>query len=174
MPTVVASVIGILVTYWSWCLAMYRDVEHGLGVFESIRHVTFEGLRFPWLTVLKNMGYLSDGVSTIPLVLLVGAILWVVWNSPVQMFKTLRTRFEGMTRIRNKRSGQPMEIFGVVQSSKLNTLLPIMFLYIGPESMLPLASALAAIGGVLLIFWQRFVGLVRKLWRVIVRKQVDV
>jgi hypothetical protein len=67
-----------------------------------------------------------------------------------------------------------MEIFGVVQSSKLNTLLPIMFLYIGPESMLPLASALAAIGGVLLIFWQRFVGLVRKLWRVIVRKQVDV
>jgi hypothetical protein len=53
-------------------------------------------------------------------------------------------------------------------------LLPVMMLYIGPETMLPLASALAAIGGVLLMFWQRFVGLVRKLWRVIVRKQVDV
>ena len=52
--------------------------------------------------------------------------------------------------------------------------LPIMMLYIGPETMLPLASALAAIGGVLLIFWQRLVGLVRKLWRVFVRKQADV
>ena len=30
--------------------------------------------------------------------------------------------------------------------------LPIILLYIGPETMLPLASALAAIGGVLLIF----------------------
>jgi hypothetical protein len=52
--------------------------------------------------------------------------------------------------------------------------LPIMMLYIGPETMLPLASALAAIGGVLLIFWQRLVGLVRKLWRVLMRKQADV
>jgi len=49
--------------------------------------------------------------------------------------------------------------------------LPIILLYIGPESMLPLVSALAAIGGVLLMFWQRFVGLLRKLWRLIVRKE---
>lgn len=48
--------------------------------------------------------------------------------------------------------------------------LPIILLYIGPETMLPLVSALAAIGGVLLMFWHRFVGLVRKLWRVITRK----
>lgn len=56
-------------------------------------------------------------------------------------------------------------------SADVAHLLPIILLYIGPESMLPLASALAAIGGVLLIFWQRFVGLVRKLWRLIVRKE---
>jgi hypothetical protein len=49
--------------------------------------------------------------------------------------------------------------------------LPIMILYIGPETMLPLASALAAIAGVLLIFWQRFVGLLCKFWRLIVRKE---
>jgi hypothetical protein len=67
-----------------------------------------------------------------------------------------------------------MEIFGFVQSSKLDRLLPMMILYIGPETILPLASALAAIGGVLLMFWQRFVGLFRKLWRVIARKQADV
>jgi hypothetical protein len=45
-----------------------------------------------------------------------------------------------------------------------------MFLYIGPETMLPLASALTAILGVLLMFWQRVVGLLRKFWRIIVRK----
>jgi hypothetical protein len=48
--------------------------------------------------------------------------------------------------------------------------LPLMMLYLGPETMLPLASTLAAVGGVLLIFWQRLVGLVRKLWRVLMRK----
>ncbi len=47
---------------------------------------------------------------------------------------------------------------------------PIIMLYIGPETILPLTSALAAILGVLLMFWQRFVGLLRKLWRLIVRK----
>ncbi len=59
MPTIMANMIGILATYWSWCLAMYRDVEHGLGVLESVIHVTFDGFRFPWLTTLKNMGYFS-------------------------------------------------------------------------------------------------------------------
>ena len=62
----------------------------------------------------------------------------------------------------------------LASSTNVVQYLPIMLLYIGPETMLPLASALAAIGGVLLMFWQRFVGLVRKLWRVLVRKQVDV
>jgi undecaprenyl pyrophosphate phosphatase UppP len=49
--------------------------------------------------------------------------------------------------------------------------LPIIMAYIGPETMLPLASALAAIAGVLLIFWQRLVGLLRKFWQLIVRKE---
>jgi hypothetical protein len=34
-------------------------------------------------------------------------------------------------------------------------------MYIGPETMMPLASALAAITGVVLMFWRRFVGFVR-------------
>jgi hypothetical protein len=49
--------------------------------------------------------------------------------------------------------------------------LPFVVLYIGPETMLPLASALAAIAGVLMMFWQRFVALIRKLWRLVVRKE---
>lgn len=31
--------------------------------------------------------------------------------------------------------------------------LPPLFAYIGPEIMMPIASALAAIGGVLMMFW---------------------
>jgi hypothetical protein len=103
LPTLWAILIGVFSTYWSWCLAMYRDVEQGLGVMESIIHVTFEGLRFPWLTVLKHMGYVPDGVSTIPFFLVLGAILWVVWNSPLQTWKTLRMRFEETTRMMNER-----------------------------------------------------------------------
>jgi hypothetical protein len=67
-----------------------------------------------------------------------------------------------------------MGLDNLAYSTKVVQYLPIMMLYIGPETMLPLLSALAAIGGVLLMFWQRFVGLVKKLWRVIARKQVDV
>jgi hypothetical protein len=64
-----------------------------------------------------------------------------------------------------------MDILSVVRNSNPDQMLPWLILYIGPETMLPLASALAAIGGVLLMFWQRFVGLFRKLWRVIARKE---
>jgi len=67
-----------------------------------------------------------------------------------------------------------MGLDNLASSTAVFQYLPIMMLYIGPETMLPLASALAAIGGVLLIFWQRFLGLVRKLWRVLMRKQADV
>jgi|RhiMetdeSRZDD1v2_1073273.scaffolds.fasta_scaffold706206_1 hypothetical protein len=67
-----------------------------------------------------------------------------------------------------------MDLYGMLHDTGFHPMLPFLLLYIGPETMLPLASALAAIGGVLLIFWQRLVGLIRKLWRVIVRKQVDV
>jgi hypothetical protein len=64
-----------------------------------------------------------------------------------------------------------MDISRIIHGAELHQVLPFVLLYIGPETMLPLASALAAIGGVLLIFWQRFVGWVRKCWRLIVRKE---
>jgi hypothetical protein len=67
-----------------------------------------------------------------------------------------------------------MGLDNLASSTNVIQYLPIMMLYIGPETMLPLLSALAAIGGVLLMFWQRFVGLVKKLWLLIVRKQAGV
>lgn len=38
-------------------------------------------------------------------------------------------------------------------------------MYFGPETMMPLASAAAAIGGVLLLFWRRVVGYARMVVR---------
>jgi hypothetical protein len=64
-----------------------------------------------------------------------------------------------------------MNIYESLHDISFHQIMPFLLLYIGPETMLPLASALVAIGGVLLMFWHRFVGLLRKLWRVIARKE---
>lgn len=79
MPRVAAVLIGVLATYWSWCLAMYRDVEQGLGVFESFKHITLEGFRLPWLTTLERMGFVKDA-SAIPLLVLCGVAIWTLWR----------------------------------------------------------------------------------------------
>ena len=51
-----------------------------------------------------------------------------------------------------------------------HTVLPWVLLYIGPEAFLPLTSALAAIAGAVLIFWNRLVGFARKLWQMVTRR----
>jgi hypothetical protein len=80
MPRWLAVTIGFVATYWSWCLAMYRDVEQGWGVFESVIHITREGVRLPWLKTLELMGYLPQGLSALPILLLTGAVVWVLWS----------------------------------------------------------------------------------------------
>ena len=42
---------------------------------------------------------------------------------------------------------------------------PVLFAYIGPQVFLPLASTLAAVAGVVLLFWQQLVALARKALR---------
>jgi len=80
IPRALAIAIGIVTTYWSWCLAMYRDVEQGLGVFESIIHITREGLRLPWLTTLERMGYISSGPVLLLILILTVILIWAIWN----------------------------------------------------------------------------------------------
>lgn len=43
-------------------------------------------------------------------------------------------------------------------------------MYVGPDQMLPIASALGAVFGVLLIVWNRAVSLVRRAFRFLMRK----
>jgi hypothetical protein len=80
MRTLLAALVGVVTTYWSWCLAMYRDVEQGLGVFESLIHITLEGFRLPLLTTLERLDYVARGSSPIPLLALAGVLIYVLWN----------------------------------------------------------------------------------------------
>jgi hypothetical protein len=54
-------------------------------------------------------------------------------------------------------------------SAVADTLLWIV-LYVGPDLMLPLTSAFAAIAGVVLMFWHRVVGLVRTTWQTLFQR----
>jgi len=47
---------------------------------------------------------------------------------------------------------------------------PVIFAYIGPETMLPLASILGAIVGVLLMIWQRVVSFVSGVYARLIEK----
>ena len=53
----------------------------------------------------------------------------------------------------------------LVSQFSVDPLLTVVFLYVGPETMLPLMSALAAGIGILLMAWRRVAAWVRKAWR---------
>lgn len=78
----------VVATYWSWSLAMYRDVEQGYGIFESLRHITLEGPRLPWLMTLERMGYVSHNTFVIPLLLICAILIWALWKIGAQKSKT--------------------------------------------------------------------------------------
>lgn len=81
LPSRLAVAVGLVSTYWSWVLAMYRDVEYGLGIFEGFVHIPREGLQLPWVATFERMGYLPPGLLATPLLLgaaLALAALWLV------------------------------------------------------------------------------------------------
>jgi hypothetical protein len=56
-----------------------------------------------------------------------------------------------------------MTVFATFASLELESVVPLVLLYIGPDVFLPLTSALAAIAGVLLMFWHRVMGFVNRI-----------
>jgi hypothetical protein len=85
LPRRVAYLISIASIAQAWSMAMYRDVERGLGLLDPILHVFVGGLQLPALTVLSRMGgqygdYGASGVSPIPILLVVGAVIAVIWS----------------------------------------------------------------------------------------------
>jgi hypothetical protein len=84
LPRTAIYFVAIFSIVESWSLAMYRDVERGLGLLEPVLHVFTGGLQLPWLTTLSRMGntygdYFSQGVSPLPLFLLIAALLFGLW-----------------------------------------------------------------------------------------------
>ena len=43
-------------------------------------------------------------------------------------------------------------------------------MYIGPDTLMPVASALAAVGGVILMFWRKLVGALRLTFQIAKQK----
>lgn len=68
----------------AWCMAMYRDVERGLGVLETVLQIFAGGPQLPLMVVLSRMGgtygnYFSRGANPAPIFLLAAVILYGVW-----------------------------------------------------------------------------------------------
>ena len=85
LPRSAIYFIEVLSIAFAWCLAMYRDVELGLGLAEPVLQILFFGFQLPVLTVLSRMGrqygdYFGNGVSPIPLFLLAGLVLYGLWS----------------------------------------------------------------------------------------------
>ena len=68
----------------AWCMAMYRDVERGLGVLDPVLHILLGGFQLPALTTLNRMNLgleaLAGGVSPLPLFALTGALVYGIWR----------------------------------------------------------------------------------------------
>ncbi len=85
LPRAIAYFIVVAAAAQSWCLAMYRDVERGLGVFDPLLNVFIGGFKLPVLTTMQNLGgqyggFSAHGVSPLPLFLLTTAILFGIWS----------------------------------------------------------------------------------------------
>jgi hypothetical protein len=92
LPRLAIGVTAVLSVTQSWCLAMYRDVERGLGVLEPILRVFSAGFQLPALTTFSRMGqqygdYFAQGVSPLPLFALTAAILYLVWSPQWSVWK---------------------------------------------------------------------------------------
>ncbi len=84
LPRMAVYFIALFSVVESWCLAMHRDVERGLGMLDPILHVCLGGFKLPALTTLSRMQgqygeYFAQGVSPLPLFVLTAMILFVVW-----------------------------------------------------------------------------------------------
>jgi hypothetical protein len=89
LPRPVAYLISIAAIAQAWSMAMYRDVERGLGVLDPVLHVFVGGFQLPALAVLSRMSgqygdYARAGVTPVPILMLVAAIVCVIWSGAFQ------------------------------------------------------------------------------------------
>ncbi len=84
LPRRVAYMFSIIAVMEAWSMAMYRDVERGVGVLDPLLHVFIGGFQLPALTVISRMSgqygdYASLGVSPLPVFAVAVALICVIW-----------------------------------------------------------------------------------------------
>jgi hypothetical protein len=89
LPKLAVYFLSVVAVAQAWCMAMYRDVERGLGVLEPVLRVFIGGFQLPALSVLSLMGdqyggYAARGVSPLPLFALAGAVIFGIWRWPAR------------------------------------------------------------------------------------------
>lgn len=87
LPRRLAFALAVVAVAQAWSMAMYRDVERGFGVLDTVLHVFIGGFQLPALTVFSRMGqaygdYAAGGVSPLPVFAVVAALLFVIWWRP--------------------------------------------------------------------------------------------
>ncbi len=80
-----AYFVGLAAVAQAWPMAMYRDVERGMGVLEPVAQVFLGGFRLPVLDVLSRTGgqygdYFAHGASPLPLFLFAGLTIYGIWS----------------------------------------------------------------------------------------------
>jgi hypothetical protein len=76
--------IAVAAVTQAWCMAMYRDVERGLGVLDPIVHVFSGGFQLPTITVLSRMTqfaeYAGPAASPLPILTLAAVLIYGIWS----------------------------------------------------------------------------------------------
>ena len=84
LPSLVASLVGVLSVGLTWALAMYREVERPLGVLDPVVRTLTEGLDLPVLAALERTGGAygglgAGGTSPAGLFIAAAALIAVIW-----------------------------------------------------------------------------------------------
>lgn len=86
MPRRAQYFIAVAAVAQAWSMAMYRDVERGLGVLEPVMHVFAGGFQLPALSVLSRMSqfaeYTGAAASPAAIFALAAALIYGVWRIP--------------------------------------------------------------------------------------------
>lgn len=84
LPKMAAYFIGVAAVAQAWAMAMYRDVERGLGLLDPVVRLLAGGFQLPALTTLSRVAsgseILERGVSPLYLFAVCGALLYGLWR----------------------------------------------------------------------------------------------
>jgi hypothetical protein len=86
MPRRAQYFIAAAAVAQAWSMAMYRDVERGLGLLEPVLHVLAGGFQLPVLSVLSRLSQFAEYTGAAPspaaIFALAAALIYGIWRFP--------------------------------------------------------------------------------------------